>query len=81
MPEKNEKNLSSLISALRSVQQQDISCDECFEHVDEYVDMLQSGQDAAEVLPHVKQHLEQCRCCHSEFNALIRILEQASLEP
>lgn len=53
----------------------DITCDECFEYIDEYVDMLRAGQDPSDVLPQVKGHLEQCRCCEMEFQALISILE------
>ena len=55
--------------------EEDISCDECYDHIDQYVDMLQAGQDPSTVLPEVKQHLAQCRCCEDEFHALIAILE------
>lgn len=58
-----------------SAEDEDITCDECYEHVDRYVDMLRAGEDAATVLPKVKIHLEQCRCCESEFQAFIAILE------
>lgn len=58
-----------------SAKDEDITCDECYEHIDQYVDMLRAGEDAATVLPKVKIHLEQCRCCESELQAFIAILE------
>jgi hypothetical protein len=58
-----------------NTQAEDITCDECFEHIDEYVDLLRAGQDPSELLPQVKRHLEQCRCCEMEFRVLISILE------
>lgn len=58
-----------------STEEEDITCDECYEHIDQYVDMLRAGEDAATVLPQVKIHLEQCRCCEAELRAFIAILE------
>ncbi len=55
--------------------EQDITCDECFEYVDRYVDMLRMGRDPDEVLLRVKHHLQNCPCCQQEFQALIVILE------
>lgn len=58
-----------------STEEEDITCAECFDHIDEYVDLLRSGQEPGAVLPQVKSHLDQCTCCEHEFNALITILE------
>jgi hypothetical protein len=65
----------NLIQMIFATQNEDITCEECFEHIDVYVDMLQKGQEPADVLPQVKRHLTQCRCCEAEFQALIAILE------
>ncbi len=67
--------LTDVVKTIFSTKNQDITCDQCFEYIDEYVDMLHAGQDPSEVLPQVKGHLEQCRCCEMEFQALISILE------
>jgi hypothetical protein len=67
--------LASMMKAIFDVEEEEITCDECFEEVDRYVDMLRAGQDAASVLPHVKHHLDHCQCCHEELQALITILE------
>ena len=67
--------ITDVVKMIFSTKSDDISCDECFNHIDEYVDMLRAGQDPSDVLPQVKGHLEQCQCCEMEFRALITILE------
>jgi hypothetical protein len=74
----NLSNSELLIRRILSVKDEDITCDDCYVAIDQYVDMLRAGKDAAVVLPHVKEHLGQCMCCQAEFKALIAILEAAA---
>lgn len=53
----------------------EITCDDCFNQVDRYVDMLRAGSEPGEVLPQIKAHLSRCGNCEEEFKALIAILE------
>jgi hypothetical protein len=69
------EDVAGLMRTILSAEDDDITCDECYEHIDQYVDMLRAGEDSATVLPKVKAHLEQCRCCEAELEALIAILE------
>jgi hypothetical protein len=52
-------------------EEDEISCSECMDLLDQYVDLLDSGQDPAEVLPEIEQHLIVCNCCHNELEALV----------
>lgn len=54
---------------------EEIDCDECLELLDRFVEMTLQGRDAAEALPLVQQHLQQCDCCHEEFEALLSVLQ------
>jgi hypothetical protein len=49
---------------------EEISCSECFDSVSRFVDVELSGEDAAGKMPQVKQHLDQCRACREEYEAL-----------
>ncbi len=69
------QDVAGLMRTIFSAEEEDITCDECYEHIDQYVDMLRAGEDAATVLPKVKTHLAQCQCCETEFQAFIAILE------
>lgn len=69
------KRFSAIMKLIFATEQDELTCGECFEQVDQYVDLLRAGHDAAAVLPKVKRHLDQCQCCRTEFEALIQILE------
>lgn len=63
-----------------SVQEEDIDCEECGEHLDVYADKLRDGEEPEEILPSVERHLQQCGCCREEFEALLIMLEAESAE-
>lgn len=49
----------------------EIGCGECFEQLDRFIEMTLAGRNAAEALPLVQDHLERCRDCREEFEALL----------
>jgi hypothetical protein len=59
-------------------QNEEISCTECFDLVSQFVELEVSGEDAAAKIPQLKQHLDQCRACRDEYEALrdLRRLEE-----
>jgi hypothetical protein len=63
---------------IHETREEEISCTECFELVSPFVELEIAGQDAAAKLPLVKQHLDQCRACRDEYEALrdLRRLEE-----
>lgn len=69
----NEKLRFALRNIL-SVQEGEANCDECFDHLDKFVEMVEAGQDAAKLLPRIEHHLESCRCCFGEYEALLTML-------
>jgi hypothetical protein len=56
----------------------EIGCDECFEQVDQFVEIKLAGKDPAEALPLVEDHLARCDCCREEFEALLVALQAMS---
>jgi hypothetical protein len=59
-------------------QDEEISCDECFDQVSRFVELEISSQNAVAQMPQIKQHLDQCRACRDEYEALrdLRLLEE-----
>ena len=51
-------------------QDEEISCTECFDLVSHFVELEAAGENAAAKMPQLKQHLEQCRACHDEYETL-----------
>jgi hypothetical protein len=48
----------------------EVLCDECFEKLDEYVDLELTGAPAHERIPGMRAHLEGCPACHEEYESL-----------
>jgi hypothetical protein len=47
-----------------------VTCEECFELLDEYVDLELRGQDANARIPGMRAHLDGCPACHEEHESL-----------
>jgi hypothetical protein len=52
---------------------QEVGCDECFERLDEYVELELTGLDAEARVPGLRAHLEGCRACREEHDALLEL--------
>jgi hypothetical protein len=52
----------------------DIGCDECFERLDEYVELELRGRDADAEIPGMREHLAGCPACREEHNSLQALL-------
>lgn len=66
--------LRHLVRAILSARPDELSCDECLDEVDRFVELTLAGQDAATAMPLVEDHLARCRECREEFEALLTAL-------
>lgn len=48
----------------------EVSCEQCFELLDEYVDLELAGADADALVPGVRAHLEGCPACREDHESL-----------
>jgi anti-sigma factor RsiW len=53
----------------------ELLCDECFEKLDEYVDLELRGEDADERVPGMRAHLEGCPACHEDYDSLRELVQ------
>jgi anti-sigma factor RsiW len=53
----------------------ELSCERCFELLDEYVDRSLAGEDADAAVPGMRAHLEGCPACHEDHEALRALVE------
>lgn len=56
----------------------EIGCDDCFELLDEYVDLEAAGRDADAGVPGMRAHLEGCPACRDEHESLLALVREAS---
>ncbi len=64
-----------LLALAESASEEDLSCDEVFALVDQYAECVARGEDAAALMPLVKEHLQHCAGCQEELEALLRMLK------
>ena len=48
----------------------EITCEQCFEMLDVYVEAELRGADAASVVPGMRAHLTGCPACHDDYESL-----------
>jgi hypothetical protein len=48
----------------------EVSCEECFDRLDEYVELELAGEDAEARVPGMAAHLEGCPACDEEHQSL-----------
>ena len=64
-----------LISRLQNTRENELSCDEVFALVDEYAEASQRGEDVGTLKPLIRHHLDMCKECDEEYQALVQVLE------
>ena len=48
----------------------ELTCEECFERLDEYVELELAGEDAEARVPGMGAHLEGCPACREDHESL-----------
>ncbi|MFU8859283.1 MAG: anti-sigma factor family protein [Cyclonatronaceae bacterium] len=73
--------LKKLIRAIRMTREDEIGCDDCFEQMNEFVELELAGKSPETVLPLVHDHLAKCPDCREEYEALVRSLQELQENP
>lgn len=63
------------LKILEDARAEDISCDDLFARLDEFVELELNSKDAARIMPLLREHLDACAHCCDEYEALIAVLE------
>jgi len=51
----------------------ELTCEECFEQLDRYVELELTGADADTQVPGMRAHLEGCPACREEHDSLLAL--------
>jgi hypothetical protein len=66
--------LKRIVRSALTARPDEIGCDDCLEQLDQFAEMVLAGKDVAEAMPLVQDHLNRCRDCREEFEALLAAL-------
>jgi hypothetical protein len=69
------ESLKRMVRMILGTRVRELDCGECLERLDRFVDIELSGKSAAEAMPLVQHHLENCGDCHQEYRALVIALQ------
>ena len=63
------------LKILESVREEDMSCSEMYERIDEFVEREVKAHDAEKIMPLIQEHIDMCPECCDEYEALLDVLE------
>ena len=66
-----------LIAALLGPAEPELSCAECFEQIDRYVDVAVAGADPDRAVPGMRAHLIGCPACRDDHESLLEYVSHA----
>ena len=76
----NQDNLVNLMQRLENTLDDAYSCEEAYALLDEYVELVATDEEAKQLMPLVKNHIDMCQDCRKEFEILLHILQTADSE-
>lgn len=78
--ELNTDILKNIFRAILGTRDDEIACGECDRQIDEFVEMKLKGRSPEEAMPLVQDHLERCKDCREEYEALLEALQNLEAE-
>jgi hypothetical protein len=52
----------------------ELTCEECFEQLDRYIELELGGRDAPAAVPGMLAHLDGCPACREDHDSLVDLL-------
>jgi hypothetical protein len=53
----------------------ELTCEQCFEELDRYVELERAGSDADAAVPGMRAHLAGCPACEEDRRSLLALLD------
>lgn len=67
-----------VVGLIRYLENCELDCDQVFEALDQYAEIEVRHEDAAKLMPLVREHLNMCQGCCDEYEALLDVLAKQS---
>lgn len=76
--ELSNEAVQGFLRVLEQVREEELTCTEINAKLDEYVELEVKKEDAAHVMPLIREHLDLCPDCCDEYEALLDVIEKSS---
>ncbi len=67
--------VEQVLGAVLATKDEEVGCGECYEQMEQFVEMKLEGKSPEEAMPLVKEHLQQCNDCNEEYEVLLEALQ------
>lgn len=64
------------LRVLEEIRSEELTCDEIYSKLDEYVERQANKKDAAQLMPLIREHLDTCPECCEEYETLLHVVEE-----
>ena len=78
--ELTNETVLGFLRVLEGVRAEELSCDEIYTKLDQYVECEANTKEAAQLMPLIRQHLDTCPDCCEEYEALLDVVEKTEDE-
>jgi len=72
--------LKNMLRAVIGTKEEEIGCDDCFDKLDNFIEMKLAGKSPEQAMPLVQDHLQRCKDCRQEYEALLEALQNLGSE-
>ena len=76
MTGENHGDLHGLVARLVGPAGPELTCEQCFEQLDRYVELELAGERADEQVPGMLSHLQGCPACGEDHESLLTFVAQ-----
>jgi uncharacterized protein with PIN domain len=71
----NPEQIAELLKMIRETEEVELTCPECLDALDIYIQSVQDGKPIEGLLERVRDHLAACPFCKSEYELIIETLK------
>ena len=71
-------NDADVVGLIRYLETHELDCEQVFEALDRYAEAEVRHEDAAHLMPLMREHLNMCHDCCDEYEALLDVLAKQS---
>jgi hypothetical protein len=73
-----EKPIDARLRKLLGPGEPELTCEECFEQLDVYVERELAAADGEAAAPGMSAHLRGCPACHEDYESLLALVKSES---
>jgi hypothetical protein len=74
----SDEVVKGFLRVLEKIRTEDMTCNEVFTQLDEYVEKEVDSKDSARLMPLLREHLDMCSDCCDEYEALLEVIEKST---